>query len=56
MVIPVTPVNYYCDYQRLPDRFNGDGSETCKIVGRESYANKLSLVAGRSAPVEKCRL
>ena len=28
--------NYYCDYQRLPDRkcvVNANGSETCKIVG-----------------------
>ena len=28
--------NFYCDYQRLPDRkcyVNANGSETCKIVG-----------------------
>jgi len=28
--------NYYCDYQRLPDRkcfVNANGTETCKIVG-----------------------
>lgn len=28
--------NYYCDYQRLPNRkcfINANGAETCKIVG-----------------------
>jgi len=28
--------NYYCDYQRLPNRkcmLNANGSETCRIVG-----------------------
>jgi len=28
--------SYYCDYQRLPNRkcvVNGNGGETCKIVG-----------------------
>jgi hypothetical protein len=28
--------NYYCDYQRLPNRkcfLNANGTETCKIVG-----------------------
>ncbi|RUP10388.1 MAG: hypothetical protein EKK38_06325 [Hyphomicrobium sp.] len=28
--------NYYCDYQRLPNRkcvVNANGSESCKIVG-----------------------
>jgi hypothetical protein len=28
--------NYYCDYQRLPNRkcfVNAGGTETCKIVG-----------------------
>jgi hypothetical protein len=28
--------NYYCDYQRLPNRkcfLNGNGTESCKIVG-----------------------
>jgi hypothetical protein len=28
--------NYYCDYQRLPNRkcfLNANGAESCKIVG-----------------------